>query len=120
VKKIYLYVDDKRIPIDNTWIIIRDYYEFVSYINNNGLNNIEVISFDHDLGDVNNDVEKTGMDCAKFLINYLMDNNNKIPKIYVHSDNTVGSENIIKYINNWLKLNGLEEICKQVVIEYRV
>lgn len=119
-KEIFLYVDDMRTPIDNRWTIVRSYNEFKYFIETNGNHNIETISFDHDLGDTNSEHEMTGMDCAKFLINYFMDNNCTIPEMYVHSDNNVGSENIIKYINNWLKFNELNEKCRLIEVKYKI
>ena len=82
-KKIYL--DDVHTPIDKDWIVVRSYEEFVQKINAIGLENIELISLDHDLGDsamneyhtnvspnfkldYNNISEKTGYDAAKFLV----------------------------------------------------
>ena len=76
-KKIYL--DDVRTPVDKDWIVVRSYDEFVQKINEIGLENIGLISLDHDLGDsamnewlygvtknysinYDNITEKTGMD----------------------------------------------------------
>jgi hypothetical protein len=49
MKKIYL--DDVRTPVDNDWIVVRSYDEFVEKVNEIGLENIELISLNHDLGD---------------------------------------------------------------------
>jgi hypothetical protein len=85
MKRIYL--DDYRVPMDPEWILVKDYKEFVSKVIEIGLENIEVISLDHDLNEsamqeyFNNVVpnytidyskikEKTGLDCAKFLIEH--------------------------------------------------
>jgi hypothetical protein len=93
------------------WVIVRNYKEFTDYITNNGLP--KLISFDHDLADVhylNQNVikydsftEKTGYDCAKWLCDYCLINDKKIPDYYVHSMNVVGKQNIISYINNYKK-----------------
>ena len=40
--------------------------------------------------------EKTGMDCAKFLV----DNGIVPKKFYVHSMNVVGADNILCFLNN--------------------
>jgi hypothetical protein len=85
------------------WNIVRSYYEFVNFIDKFGLP--DVISFDHDLGKDDNGFELSGYDCSKFLVNYCIDNNRKLPKIYVHSANTVGAENIRKYLENFTKHN---------------
>ena len=64
------------------------------------------ISFDHDLADVvelkeelpieqwfdlENNKEYTGMDCAKWLVNYCLDNNKPLSKYAVHSANPAGA-----------------------------
>jgi hypothetical protein len=46
-----LYLDDVRTPIGDDWIIVRNYDEFVSTIKFHGLENFDVISLDHDLGE---------------------------------------------------------------------
>ena len=46
-----IYLDDYRIPVDPEWILVKDYDSFVEKVSEIGLENIEVISLDHDLGD---------------------------------------------------------------------
>ena len=92
--KIQLYLDDIRTPNNDDWHVVRNYDELVSHIRLNGLDKYEVISLDHDLGDTaqkeyfnnvspnyqldyNNILEKTGLDCAKWLVAESM--NSKIP-----------------------------------------
>ena len=103
--KAYLFLDDIRMPIDastyaesrginpaiykGVWIIVRDYLQFIEWITKNGLP--ELISFDHDLGEAD---EHTGMDCAKWLVNYCLDNSCVLPKWAVHSANPAGYDNI--------------------------
>jgi len=48
-------------------------------------------------------VEKTGLDCAKWLVDYCMDNNQKLPEYSVHSMNPAGGKNILEYLNNFKK-----------------
>jgi len=50
-EKITLYLDDIRIPKDSSWQVVKDYTEFISHIRLNGLENYELISLDHDLGE---------------------------------------------------------------------
>ena len=50
-EKMYLYLDDVRIPTEGNWEVVRNYDEFVAHIKLNGLENYEVISLDHDLGE---------------------------------------------------------------------
>ncbi|WCM41597.1 hypothetical protein MG290_11655 [Flavobacterium sp. CBA20B-1] len=90
-----LYLDDLR-PIPEGFIGVRSYTEFVDYITQNGLP--DFISFDHDLG-----LEESGFDCAKWLVNYCLDNRKKMPDFIVHSQNPVGKQNIKSLLNNFRK-----------------
>lgn len=91
-ENIKIYLDDVRTPIDKTWNVVRNYNEFVTLVEKVGLNNISIISLDHDLGDTamneyftnvspnytldyNNINEKTGYDCIKWLVNHFYDTN---------------------------------------------
>ena len=79
--------------IDVIWL--KNYSSFVEWINENGLP--DAICFDHDLGE-----EKSGYDCATWLINYCLDNNIKdLPEWNVQSANPVGKENIMNLLNNY-------------------
>ena len=124
-KKTYnLFLDDIRNPEDHyfkdnliyeelDWIIIRNYEDFITYIEHKGIPNI--ISFDHDLGfdlflekdyeDYDPATEKTGADCARLLINYCLDNNLPVTeRIYIHSQNPVGAANIQSLFETYKKL----------------
>ena len=57
-----------------------------------------LVCFDHDLGE-----EKDGLDCAKLLVNVCMDNNMPLPEFECHSSNPGGRDNIISYLNTYLK-----------------
>lgn len=114
------YVKNPRIYWEGDWDIVRNYDQFVKYIEENGLP--DLISFDHDLADEHyndlfsdknwvkddNDIElsygeykeKTGLECAKWLVDYCSDNNKKLPEFMVHSANPVGKKNIESYLNN--------------------
>ena len=135
--KIYLYLDDVRTPTDDRWQVVRNYEEFVAHIRMRGLENYEVISLDHDLGDTamqeyynnvrdnytidyKNITEKTGMDCAKWLVAESMTKKIPLPQIYVHSANPIGSANIIGYINNYLMNCSLPQTCIRVKIEHTI
>lgn len=149
---IRIYLDDVRTPVEAGWIVVRSYQEFVDAVNLHGLANIQTISLDHDLGDSAiseyfNNVspnyildythinEKTGYDCAKFLINHFYDLNPKrldihrldkknfpvkFPTVYVHSANPIGSSNIMGYINNFFMNEGQPQTCVRVNIEHTV
>ena len=124
--KHYIYLDDLRTPVDTNWIVVRNYDEFVSKITEIGLENIELISLDHDLGesamkewysnvynnytlDYNNITEKTGMDCARWLVSEAMTKKIPLPTIYVHSANPIGAANIMGYINNYFRNHKLPD-----------
>lgn len=131
-----IYLDDVRTPIDSTWVITRDYDEFVRKVTSIGLDNIEFISLDHDLGDsamkewhtnvyhnykldYNNITEKTGYDCAKWLVNQWLDGN-PVVDVYTHSANAIGSANIMGIINNYRHINKLPQNCVRVQIEHTI
>jgi hypothetical protein len=133
--KIWLYLDDVRVPTEGDWQVVRSYDEFISHINLNGLENYELISLDHDLGegamveyytnvkpnyelDYNRIEEKTGMDCARFLVAEAMNKKIQLPTVYVHSANPIGSANMMGYINNYFRNNRLPEVCAKVDIKH--
>ena len=134
---IRIYLDDVRTPYEQDWIVVRDFDQFVDALNKHGLDNITYISLDHDLGDdamseyytnvkhnktldYNNIHEKTGMDCCKFLVNKCIDEDTNLPQVYVHSANPIGSDNMISYINNFLKSRDLPQTCKKIEIPHSV
>lgn len=94
MKKIY--IDDKRTPKTDGWIVVRSYDQFVEWVKENGLP--DEVSLDHDLSDIRSydgDIkEYTGYDCAKWLCQYCWDNGLPIPKWNIHSANPVGKSNI--------------------------
>lgn len=133
-----IYLDDVRTPKDSSWTVVRNYQEFVDKISEIGdLSLIEVISLDHDLGDTamkeyftnvspnytldyNNIKEKTGLDCAKWLIDYCLDSDQTMPLTYTHSANPIGSANIMGYVNNYRMNTRQKQTCVRVSIEHTV
>jgi hypothetical protein len=100
-----------------------------------GLENYEVISLDHDLGDTamqeyynnvrdnytidyKNITEKTGMDCAKWLVAESMTKKIPLPQIYVHSANPIGSANMMGYINNYFMNSRLPQTCIRAKVDH--
>ena len=150
MKKIYL--DDIRTPIAEDWIVVRNYDEFVNKVTEIGLSEIDTVSLDHDLGDdamneyftnvspnykldYDNIKEKTGYDCAKWLVDYFYEMNpdriemsrtkksktkTKFPLVVVHSANPIGAANIEGYINNFLMNEAQQQTCVRVKIEHTV
>lgn len=124
-----LFLDDVRRPettytymelpvfLEPDWIIVRNYYAFISLIQNAGVP--DIIAFDHDLADEHykqqdfdydrEDYEKTGYHCAKWLIDYCMDNKKELPReIIVHSMNPYGSKNIKSLFDTYIKVYDLK------------
>jgi len=126
-----LFLDDYRIPkdafaymhlkiyLDVEWIVVRNYQAFIALIEGKGIP--DMISFDHDLADEHYDKEivqgqtydeiyelfdeKTGYHCAKWLINYCIDNNKEIPaRILIHSMNPAGTMNIKSLFDTYMKV----------------
>lgn len=97
-----IFLDDVRMPPDNSWVVVRSFDEFVELIKSTP-HIITEISFDHDLGieDDGTTPAKSGMDAAKFLINYIMDKKPVIGEllevITVHSANPAGKSNILGF-----------------------
>lgn len=127
-----IYLDDIRTPANNIydWVVVRNYTEFVNKITELGLENIELISLDHDLGEaamadyflnqyegemkidyekIAAANEKTGMDCAKWLVEKWMDNPELACQVSVHSANEVGSLNMMSLLNSFYKSYGLTQ-----------
>jgi hypothetical protein len=148
MKRIYL--DDVRTPNDKDWVLVRDYSEFVKRVEEIGLANISMISLDHDLGpsamteyfdqvsphyelDYSRITEKTGYDCAKWLVEHYYQMNPEVPgtpravmkktainfpQVYTHSANPIGSANIMGYINNFLMNEAQSQTCIRVRVAH--
>jgi hypothetical protein len=115
-----LFLDDERLPHRVTWVnlpagpwtVVRNYNEFVKYIEKNGIPIF--VSFDHDLAEehyipeVKEEIykEKTGYHCARWLIEKCMNENRKFPDYVVHSMNPIGRENIRSIIENYKNLSN--------------
>ena len=124
-----LFLDDIRTPDQVKWVklpngpyvVARSHAEFVAIITSRGIP--EFVAFDHDLADEhyamgelhnnsnNKDIfnhnygnEKTGFDCAKWLVDYCISNELEFPQYAVHSMNPVGAERIHAYISQAKKI----------------
>jgi hypothetical protein len=99
-----------------TWV--KSYGEFTKWIEKNSLPSL--ICFDHDLGEdvakgrVSKGMSKrqarilkretlSGFDCAKWLIEFCLDNELNAPDFKIQSANPVGAENIKGLIENFRK-----------------
>lgn len=110
-----LFLDDIREPKQVKWVdlppydwtIVRNYKEFTRTIEARGLPYF--IAFDHDLSlehYVHNTVvtdskEKTGSDCALWLIDYCIKHDKDVPKFVVHSMNPAGVISIKSKLTNY-------------------
>lgn len=100
---------DNIVYLQGKWIIARSAEEFDEILCN--LGRPELVSLDHDLTqghyEVPNDewtpenyprleasLGKTGYWCAKSLIEYCKENEYKLPKVFIHTMNPAGRENI--------------------------
>jgi hypothetical protein len=116
--KTLLWVDDIRNPRDFPWfyfspigkdnvnvVWVKNFQETKDWIYENGLP--DAVSFDHDLGDyiIENDEKRelTGLDCAKMMVQYCLDNALDVPKFNSHSSNPYGRDAIINYLENYHK-----------------
>lgn len=134
--KTLLWLDDIRNPFQGDWLMcfspefdeqrenvvwVKNYNEFVKWVKENGLPYI--IAFDHDLGEdlaklkVKSGVNKkqsrrekkeskTGYDCAKWLVEYCINNNVDLPKWVIQSSNPVGKDNINGLLLNYIKFKN--------------
>lgn len=111
--KTVIWLDDERDPKDPKYKIfleenlhikglsqiywVRNYEEFVKCLDLLwGV--VDMISFDHDLGE-----EESGLDCAKYLVHKCLDLNQNLPSYQSHSMNPVGKKNILSLLDNYYK-----------------
>ena len=132
IKRI-LWLDDVRNPFDEQWrklcdpnkvcdiTWVKDYEAFINNISIFGMP--DFIWFDHDLADCHyapeefwddkyndwaksqNFKEKTGFECAKWLVEFCMDNNVNLCQYDSQSANPVGKENILSYLDNYIRFS---------------
>lgn len=99
------YRDCRVIDNSRVYVLADSYEEAINLIIQKGCPSF--ISFDHDLGLVNNEESKNGYDLAKFIVNMDLDlNGDFIPKDFnfqVHSRNPIGAKNISSFLSNYLK-----------------
>lgn len=124
-KSYNVFLDDYRNPqdayshtrnmeyLEEKWVVVRDYVEFVNLIAEKYIEGAlpKIISFDHDLADSHylqqSDIdydsfnERTGYDCAKWLINFCIDTDSPLPSWFVHSMNPAGRANIESLLKNF-------------------
>lgn len=113
--KYILFLDDIRTldqakvsyPTNELVIIARNMDDACFYVRRHGIP--QVIHFDHDLAEehyIIGEGDKTGYDFARWLCDYMLDNGLDFPEDFhysVHSQNPVGRDKIINYMNNFIE-----------------
>ena len=91
-----LYVDDIRKPniirystYSYEIIVSRNYDDAINILN---MCKFNAIDLDHDLGE-----EKTGYDICKYII----ENNIKLDRVYIHTSNPVGRDNMKQLLERY-------------------
>jgi hypothetical protein len=119
MKKVLLWLDDQRDPKNSLWhpfthdyiedgeiVWVKKYQQFIDWICVNGLP--DMICFDHDLENFHitksTYKEYTGMDCAKWLVEYCMESKLALPKYRIQSSNPVGKANIDGLLKNYIRV----------------
>ena len=99
----HIWLDDTREPYfapDESVIWVKTYDEFVSMVKGVGKNISDcIVHFDHDLGE-----DKNGYDCAKWLIDWCIENEFTVPDYDIQSSNPVGRENINSVFKSYWKV----------------
>lgn len=100
-----IFLDDERIPSDNTYeqwdnclFVVRSVEDAVKIVESKGFP--DCVYFDHDLGEN----QKTGYDFARYLVEYDLDTKT-MPNhfnYFVHSQNPCGAQNIIHLMDNYI------------------
>nr|DAD60745.1 MAG TPA: hypothetical protein [Caudoviricetes sp.] len=100
-----LFIDDERFPVTPDWFVARNSFQAIKALELYGLP--QEIAFDHDLGG-----QDTVISFINALENELIDRNFKFPKGFeytVHSQNPIGTANIISKMDRLIDYFGLEE-----------
>lgn len=102
----HIWLDDMRHPnipyysIGEQVFWVKDYDTFVSGVKSLKEHISEcMVHFDHDLGE-----GKSGYDCAKFLIEWCLENDYPAPDYAIQSENPVGIKNIESVFESYWKV----------------
>jgi hypothetical protein len=99
---------NKGLGLVTDFVVVRNDKDFIKLVDEN-INDIKLVSFDHDLACFNDGNEFTGKTACEYLIDKCLEVDRKFPDWYVHSDNTAGRENIIGLILNYMKsIDGVD------------
>ena len=99
----HIWLDDFRapmIPQTETIAWVKNYDEFVGQVKAFGKHISEcIVHFDHDLGE-----DKSGYDCAKWLVDWCIENDYAVPDYDIQSSNPVGRQNIESVFESYWKV----------------
>lgn len=121
--KLKVFLDDEREPPGDDWTVCRNIKEFSEALDKQWP---DVVSFDHDLsldkytfvnqicsglGHVYKDVEDTGMNAVKLLIDCHINLPPwvKFPKCLFHTANPVGRDNMKSYVDSYVERHLINE-----------
>ena len=111
MKKYYahIWLDDFRAPVipnpyNQSIAWIKDYDSFVMQVKafKDKISDC-CVHFDHDLGENSKD----GYECAKFLVNWCIENGYDVPDYEIQSANPVGKQNIESIFTTYQKVKLL-------------
>ena len=128
-----LFLDDVRKPWDDSWDVVRTPSEFKAYVKELFAKTKrlpDIVSFDHDLHPehYNNAMyqspeqynrlykkfkHETGLECAKWLCSFCIEEGIRIPEVNVHSHNPIGGNNIAHAVMTYLLFYYEEETLIQ-------
>ncbi len=106
-EKVNVYLDDLR-DCPKGFLLAKNIYEAIDILENN---QVRILSLDHDLG--MNQKTKELLPSGYDLVKYFCQNGLYADKIYIHTDNPVGRENMYKtllssrergFINNSIRI----------------
>jgi hypothetical protein len=131
MKPYLLFLDDMRTPaeawtymklpvyVEEEWITVRSFDAFADELQSRFDAGYfpTLISFDHDLADVHYShldenipydsfSERTGLHCARYLIDFCLEKELRLPQFIVHSMNPVGKVNITRLLQQFRDSQG--------------
>lgn len=108
-KSVKIFIDDLR-ECPEGWMLFRDGESFLTWRIMYPDVAIDVISFDHDLGEMYH----SGYEIVKYMVDMEQVNTDNIRKIMFHTDNLIGLKNMYFYLINAQKHR---QISKDIIIE---
>lgn len=96
-----IFLDDVRVPLDNTWTEFKDPYDCIDCVRDN-IDSITHISFDHDLWYVNDFGEEISWyDVLTWVLEFYYSRCKQLPIITLHTANPVWKKNMEDQIKSY-------------------